>query len=493
MTGRDDRFRQLAFRILAFSSGLGILVLEVAGARLIADTYGLSSIPWTAVIAAVLTGFAAGNLLGGRAADRRAVSLFALFLGAGAYVAVPVLGIELPALLQSRLGFLGGAVAAAAVFFVIPATLMGAVTPVLVTHQTREVAEAGATFGDVGAWGTAGAIAGTLVGGFVLLPAFGLASIFAAVAVLFLLCSSLAAGVEGMPRGTAVGLLLAPAGAALALGPGWVGTPAVFAGQSLHSSLRVVDSSWPGGRPVRELWQNGSLSSAEDRVTGEPVHLYQILQGALLADRVGRIGSVLQLGGAANTFPAHLKRTSPHLDITVVEIDPMAVRVAAQYFSFGRLPPGALTVVVQDARPFLRSDRGSYDVVLSDAYDHLYSVPWPLMTLEALRDMEARLTDGGMLGLTISTALQGPGAAFLHRLVATLDEVFRAVRVYVSRPDVEGTFTQEVVVVAVRDEGDFPEGDAPWRAIEGSGPPFRDDFAPVEFLQALRFFADPEW
>src|SRR5690606_7618306 len=55
--GRWGRFA------LAFWSGFAVLVIEIAGARMIAPVFGLSAIPWTAVIGVVLAALAVGSHL----------------------------------------------------------------------------------------------------------------------------------------------------------------------------------------------------------------------------------------------------------------------------------------------------------------------------------------------------------------------------------------------------------------------------------------------
>ena len=57
--------------VLAFASGFAVLTIEIAGARLIAPVFGLSAVPWTAVIGVILTALAVGSHLGGRSTAKR--------------------------------------------------------------------------------------------------------------------------------------------------------------------------------------------------------------------------------------------------------------------------------------------------------------------------------------------------------------------------------------------------------------------------------------
>ncbi|HKK94659.1 MAG TPA: hypothetical protein VJ925_14590, partial [Longimicrobiales bacterium] len=52
---------RFALFALAFGSGFGVMVLEIAGARVMAPVFGLSAVPWTAIIGVVLTALAVGN------------------------------------------------------------------------------------------------------------------------------------------------------------------------------------------------------------------------------------------------------------------------------------------------------------------------------------------------------------------------------------------------------------------------------------------------
>jgi spermidine synthase len=169
------------------------------------------------------------------------------------------------------------------------------------------------------------------------------------------------------------------------------------------------------------------------------------------------------------------------------------VHVARELFAYGRLEPDAIEMRIQDARPFLRREQRRFDVVLADAYDHLYSLPWPLVTREAFSAMADRLEPGGILIVTVSTPVEGRGTVFLERVLATMGDVFPYLRVYLSEPDLHPALTQEVLVVAAFAPGDLPAVEWPTARVGAAGIPFRDDFAPVEYLQALRAFHDPAW
>ena len=77
---------------------------------------------------------------------------------------------------------------------------------------------------------------------------------------------------------------------------------------------------------------------------------------------------------------------------------------------------------------------GADDVIVLDVFDHLLTVPWTLVTVEALAAMRALLTPDGFLVLNVLTPLDGRGVGFLQRFLATVEAVFPAARGLSSHP-----------------------------------------------------------
>src|SRR5690606_13836904 len=80
-----------------------------------------------------------------------------------------------------------GALAAAVVFFGVPLTLLGMVSPFAVRLGTEMLASLGATAGRLYAISTAGSLVGTLLSGFYLIPHFRVRTIFFAAALVLVL------------------------------------------------------------------------------------------------------------------------------------------------------------------------------------------------------------------------------------------------------------------------------------------------------------------
>ena len=161
--------RRLGFFALAFGSGFAVLAIEIAGARLIAPVFGLSVVPWTAVIGVILAALAAGNHIGGRLADAGQVPLSSVLAIASITGVLPVIGSSFPWLAREMFGFIPGALVSALVLFAPPVLCLGAVVPYLVQADTDDLGSVGRRAGDISASATAGSITGSFVTGFFLL------------------------------------------------------------------------------------------------------------------------------------------------------------------------------------------------------------------------------------------------------------------------------------------------------------------------------------
>ena len=485
--------RRIGLFVLAFGSGFAVLTIEIAGARLIAPVFGLSAVPWTAVIGVILSALALGNYIGGRLADAGVVPLSTVLAIAGFTGLIPLFGEGLPGVARDALGFIPGAVVTAMILFAAPVLCLGAVVPYLVQADTESLGAVGKRAGDMSAAATAGSIGGTFLTGFVLLPALPLPVLLGFTAASLLVMAVLSGRVlgRGMPE---IHLLLAALMAG-ALGH-LVARPdpdTLHAQQTLYSSVQVIEHEWEGGRLVREMFQNGGSSSAEYSDTGEPAHDYVRLSQELLGPVIQVIESMLVLGGAALSLPVSFQRSRPDMRIEVVEIDPVVTELAKRYFAYGEQLYPNIHIIHDDARVYLRSTKRTFDLVYLDVFDHLLTVPWTMVTKEALVDMRERLSPRGLFLANVLSPVGGPGRGFLERFRATLDEVFGDVRVYVTDSGAGPLVTQNLVVLATQDLHVLPELGWPQTDVRAAGRMFTDSWAPVEYLQAKVFLGGLRW
>ena len=291
--------RRAGLFLLAFGSGFTVLTIEIAGARLIAPVFGLSAVPWTAVIGVILAALAVGSHIGGRLADGGKVPLSWVLVVSAVTAALPIFGSGLPWLARDLLGFIPGALASALILFAPAVLCLGAVVPYLVQADTRSLGNVGRRAGDVSAAATAGSIAGTFVTGFVLLPAFPLPVLLAITAVALLALAALSGVILGKRVPSQVIVLAAILMGVLGLAGGRRPPGTLHQQQTLYASVSVTESVGRDDRIVRALWQNGGSSSLEFVDTGDPAHEYVDASGLLLAPVIDRVQSMLVLGGGA--------------------------------------------------------------------------------------------------------------------------------------------------------------------------------------------------
>ncbi|MDH3400930.1 MAG: fused MFS/spermidine synthase [Chromatiales bacterium] len=175
----------LLIAVCFFLSGAAGLIYEVVWARQLGLFLGITSHAHTAVIAAYMAGMAAGSVYFGRLADRHARPLVVyawLEIGVGVYAAIT------PALFPflqkayanvadvAGISAAGGqldrfAIALLALF--LPTFLMGGTLPLLVRGLTASLPELGRMTSRLYGINTLGAMLGTVLAGFMLLPGVG--------------------------------------------------------------------------------------------------------------------------------------------------------------------------------------------------------------------------------------------------------------------------------------------------------------------------------
>ena len=179
-----------------FLSGLAGLVYEVVWARQLSLFLGITSYAHTAVITAYMLGLAAGSYYFGRRVDQhlQPFKLYAwLEIGIGVYAAMtPWLFNGLQQVYVSLadvsgIGSMSGYLTRftiALLALLLPTFLMGGTLPILVRGVLTELPGLGKITGRFYGINTLGAMLGTLLAGYLLLPGLGVkATIFVGVAI----------------------------------------------------------------------------------------------------------------------------------------------------------------------------------------------------------------------------------------------------------------------------------------------------------------------
>lgn len=230
----------LGCNAMVFIASVCIMALELTAARLIAKNVGSSLYTWTSVIGIVLAGITIGNYIGGWLSDRvqtRRLLAWLFFLASVSCFAV--LWLDQLLIDYQRPGSMSWplwVVAIVASMFLLPSTLMGAISPAVANLALTVHLRTGITLGNVYAWGALGSIVGTFLTGFVLIDVLGSRAIVTLIALVLALVGTLVAARQRVFRTAVVlgwiqfvilfGLAASVSGAKLAtaanlvLGPG---------------------------------------------------------------------------------------------------------------------------------------------------------------------------------------------------------------------------------------------------------------------------------
>jgi spermidine synthase len=398
---------------LVFGSSGAVLVVELASLRLLAPYLGLTLETSTLVIGLALAAIAAGAWLGGQAADQRSPRrLLGPVLGvAGAAVAV------MPAAVRWAGAAGDGAlllwVSAAAI--VVPAALLSAVTPMVTKLRLTDLHETGSVVGRLSGIGTVGAIAGTVVTGFVLVSLLPVSTILVALGVLLLAGAAVVdLTVRGWRSLGGPAAVVAVGALAVGVAPGGCDVETTY-----HCVVVQPDPERPDGRV---LVMDGVRHSYVD--LDDPMHLEFRYVRAMAAavDASYADGDPLRahhLGGGGLTLPRWLAEDRPGTVSTVSEIDPGVVEVDVEHL--GLRTGDGLEVRVEDGRNGLRRlPDDSRDLVVGDAFGGV-SIPFHLTTVEALGAVRRVLAPDG---LYVANVIDHPPLDFARAQVATLRSVF---------------------------------------------------------------------
>jgi spermidine synthase len=153
---------------------------------------------------------------------------------------------------------------------------------------------------------------------------------------------------------------------------------------------------------------------------GDPDHLELpyasvMLSGLALCPEPKRV-LVVGLGGGS--IPSFLHKHYPKTRIDAVEIDPVVVEVAKQFFGFTE--DEMQKAYVQDGRQFIEERPNTYDIIFLDAFGS-DSIPYHLATREFLEAVRRAITARGV----VLADVWGPGSNRLYpAMVRTYQEVF---------------------------------------------------------------------
>lgn len=469
------------------------MIIELTGSRILAPFLGTSLIVWTSLIGIILTSLSLGAWWGGIIADRRPEARILARIVFSASWATAVIGLSKTWVLE----FLQGAgnlhliaIMATMVLFAPAAVLLGMVAPFAVRLCLADPAHAGRTAGSLYAFSTIGSISGTFMAGFILIAWMGSTSILFITAAILVIASSL---VE--PSGK-MGKFVSLTVFGLAIfffqqQNNWLEGQGFLDKDTRYNRVLVFTGKEEGtGRLTREM-----ITGPQGRQSA--MYLDDRVELALPYTRFYRLvehyrpamKTMLVLGGGGFSFPKYALDHYPGVNVDVVELDPGITALARSHFGLKDDPQ--LKIIEEDARTFLWSlqkTTARYDAILCDVFTSHYSIPFHLVTVEAVNLMKEGLNPGGVVLVNLLASMEGDSSRFYKSLYKTFSTAFAGIDVYAVQDPSDSRKWQNIIFAAF-------DGTPPARVEDifikkllshsvappcSSVPPFTDEFAPVD-------------
>jgi spermidine synthase len=217
-----------------------------------------------------------------------------------------------------------------------------------------------------------------------------------------------------------------------------------------------------------------------------------------------RITNVLMIGLGGGTTQQAFEHYYPGVTVKTVEIDPVVLQVAKDYFSFKESP--RQKVQVEDGRVFLRRSTERYDVIILDAYVHgRYgsAIPQHLATKEFFELVRDHLSTNGVVAYNVIGTLNAWQADIVGAIHHTLNAVFPQVYLFRASSSLNlvlvatksptkvdiGTLRQRAAFLVQKGLVKLPTFRDRVERFQAAPPPnaarspiLTDDFAPVEGL-----------
>lgn len=406
------------------------LVVEIVAGRMIAPYVGMSLYTWTSIIAVVLAGFSVGHWWGGRIASlstERALRMAGWTMIAAACTtaaATVILRALAGPVVEGLTHPLAVITVLSAVAFFLPSLFAGVPAPILTVASMRGRDRSEQALGAMFASGAIGAIAGTLLAGFLFVPWIGSVMTLFVITIVYAIAALIC---FWLGKVATRGFVLSTAGIGLAFGLGFwaLGLPPVCDRESAYYCIRTIalsdDPNDPVNLMVVDHLAHGISAKDAPRVMFTE---HAAMLDALPRMRMGRTDfTSFHIGGGTYSVPrAWADRGIT--GITIAEIDPEVTVIAQDKFWF---TPATATILHGDARVALKQNDQRFDVIVGDAFTDI-AAPEHLVTHEFFELVASRLSPGGVFAMNLIDNVDRLDA--LAAVLVTMRDVFPSVEVW---------------------------------------------------------------
>ena len=462
--------KKFRFEILIFTVEFVYMILELVASRVLSPYFGNSNLVWTVVIGIILLSGSIGNFVGGKIADKdnKEKNLKKVLL----CVCVAVLFtaivhkhiVEIFAVIIKSTSV--GSIITTIILFFVPSLFIGFISPIVLKLKLESIEVAGRTAGRLNAIATVGGIAGTFIGGFLLIPNI-VSSHILYMLVMILACIVPLVDLKFKSwTNIAVCILLITSTVLLSINVvinnknaervlnGEVGCVVTY--DTEYSHVRVYNLH-EGADQIRYLRIGDGFESATytdyDR-RYELVYPYTRFYDLMFESNTD-IKTTLMIGGGGYSYPKHFISSNTDKYMDIVEIDGQVTDIARKYFyldtlieEFNLNETKRLNLITEDGRVYINKNKKKYDVILNDAFSGHIPVA-TLTTIESIKLIKKSLNEGGLYLSNIISSLEGDGSKFIRAEVNTLQKLFKFVYIIpCSEPDNVDILQNNMVIAA---------------------------------------------
>jgi spermidine synthase len=423
MNQRNSRISR--YLVIAFVEGSAVMVCELLGAKMIAPFYGTSLYVWSSVIGVTLAALATGYFAGGFLADRFTGDRLLFTVLAVGSVAIAAMPMTAPLIMKATVpfGVRTGSLISALGFLLPPLVCMGMISPIIIRLASQDVQHTGRTAGSVYAISTFGGILATFFTGFYAIAAWGvtvpvvvMAAILGMFPFLYFVAGKnfVASLFVSIPMGALV------YGVSFPYGDGAL----VYHSEGILGQVLVVDKRQQfdtDSVDVRYLFVNRFSQTNQDVEGGFSYWPYVHAVSTVASVKpAGSRALILGLGGGSVADEFH------RLGFVVdgVELDERIAHAATEYFRLD----SKCRIVVDDARHFIRTAWGPYDIVLFDVFTGEQQ-PAHLLTLESFEELRSMLATDGLVLINFTGFLHGGKGLATRSIMKTLLQARYDVRI----------------------------------------------------------------
>ncbi|HCZ28587.1 TPA: hypothetical protein DHU97_02485 [Candidatus Saccharibacteria bacterium] len=218
----------------------------------------------------------------------------------------------------------------------------------------------------------------------------------------------------------------------------------LYSGKSSYGSYEVVDTIY-SGRRARLLYGDKNTPQSGVALDDEGELLFDYNQRFLEMIESAQPKKILVIGGGVLMLPVAVYDRFADMKIDVVEIDPLLIQLAHDFF---RVPTeNRFQIFTGDGRAFLEQTTGQYDMIIIDAF-HGFTTPIHLLEHTAAVLYQQHLTESGVVTINFISQFIGRRQQLAHEMMATFLEVFPACELYQADPHQAKGDEQNLLLVA---------------------------------------------